>query len=351
MKKVLQMVMAVLLLVGMLGTQVFADTGVTSPTGDKSTRVEQSFTFKSELSVPADTLVPNVTVSYSIVGEAADGSGRIAGPMSTTGGYVTVGSASFFSNTDSGTSVSKDVTVTFPKDIFTSVGIYRYKITQTIPANTGVEVKSSTTQYQYLDVFVQNKAGDTGLEVAYFVLASTANNTASSTSYTGKSDGFQNTYNSHTLTVKKEVAGNQGNRNQDFYFPITITNSEGTTKKYNYTKTGGTGTFTFTSGTSQTISLKHGETIEITGLTAGDTYTVSEDPADGYTTTYKIDTGNETPYTTALTDSISADRTITFINTKNASTPTGVILTFMPYILMILAGFVVASLFLRRKRR
>ena len=89
MKKVLQMVMAVLLLVGMLGTQVFADTGVTSPTGDKSTGVVQSFTFKSELSVPADTLVPNVTVSYSIVGEAADGSGRIAGPMSTTGGtYV-----------------------------------------------------------------------------------------------------------------------------------------------------------------------------------------------------------------------------------------------------------------------
>ena len=351
MKKALQMVMAVLLLVGMLGTQVFADTGVTSPTGDKSTGVEQSFTFKSELSVPADTLVPNVTVSYSIVGEAADGSGRIAGPMSTTGGiYVTVGSASF-SNTDSGTSVSKDVTVTFPKDIFTSVGIYRYKITQTIPANTGVVVKSSTTQYQYLDVFVQNKAGGTGLEVAYFVLASTANNTASSTSYTGKSDGFQNTYNSHTLTIKKEVTGNQGNRNQDFYFPITITNSEGTTKKYNYTKTGGTGTFTFTSGTSQTISLKHGETIEITGLTAWDTYTVSEAPADGYTTTYKIDTGSETPYTTALTDTISADRTITFINTKNASTPTGVILTFMPYILMILAGFVVASLFLHRKRR
>ena len=349
MKKALQMVMAVLLLVGMLGTQVFADTGVTSPTGDNSTGVAQSFTFKSELSVPADTLVPNVTVSYSIVGEAADGSGRIAGPMSTTGGiYVTVGSASF-SNTDSGTSVSKDVTVTFPEDFFKSVGIYRYKITQTIPANTGVVAASSSPTTRYLDVFVQNKAGGTGLEVAYFVLASTANNTASSTSYTEKSDGFQNTYNSHTLTVKKEVTGNQGNRNQDFYFPITITNSEGTTKKYNYTKTGGTGTFT--SETSQTISLKHGETIEITGLTAGDTYTVSEDPADGYTTTYKIDTGNETPYTTALTDSISADRTITFINTKNASTPTGVILTFMPYILMILAGFVVASLFLHRKRR
>ena len=348
MKKALKMVMAVLLLVGMLGTQVFAETGVTSPTGDKSTGVAQSFTFKSELSVPADTLVPNVTVSYSIVGEAADGSGRIAGPMSTTGGIrVTVGKASF-SNNDSGTSVSKDVTVNFPNDIFTSVGIYRYKITQTIP-NTGVVVKSSTTQYQYLDVFVQNKASGTGLEVAYFVLASTANNTASSTSYTGKSDGFQNTYNSHTLTVTKEVAGNQGNRNQDFYFPIAITNSEGTTKKYNYTKTGGTGTFT--SGTSQTISLKHGETIEITGLTAQDTYNVSEIAADGYTTTYKIGTGSETSDTAALTDTITADRTITFINTKNANTPTGVILTFMPYILMILAGFVVASLFLRRKRR
>lgn len=346
MKKALQMIMAVLLLVGMLGTQVFADTGVTP--SSQPTTATSTFTFKSKLSVPANTLVPNVTVSYSIVGEAADGSGRIAGPMSTTGGiYVTVGSASF-SNTDSGTSVSKDVTVTFPADIFTSVGIYRYKITQTIPANTGVVAESSTTQYQYLDVFVQNKAGGTGLEVAYFVLASTANNTASSTSYTGKSDGFQNTYNSHTLTVTKEVAGNQGDKNQLFSFPIKIAGTTG--KTYNYKLSSGA-TSQFTAGTEQTLQLKHGETIEITGLTAWDTYTVSEAPADGYTTTYKIDTGSETPYTTALTDTISADRTITFINTKNASTPTGVILTFMPYILMILAGFVVASLFLRRKRR
>ena len=98
MKKALQMAMAVLLLVGMLGTQVFADTGVTP--SSQPTTATSTFTFKSELSVPADTLVPNVTVSYSIVGEAADGSGRIAGPKSTTGGScVTVGSASF-SNTD-----------------------------------------------------------------------------------------------------------------------------------------------------------------------------------------------------------------------------------------------------------
>ena len=262
---------------------------------------------------------------------------------------MTVGSASF-SNTDSGTSVSKDVTVTFPKDIFTSVGIYRYKITQTIPANTGVEAASSSSSptTRYLDVFVQNKDDDTGLEVAYFVLASTENNTASSTSYTGKSDGFQNTYNSHTLTVTKKVAGNQGDKYQLFSFPIKITGAQG--KTYNYKLSNGD-TGKFTAGTEQTLQLKHGETIKITGLTAWDTYTVSEAPADGYTTTYKIDTGSVTPYNTALTDTISADSTITFINTKNASTPTGVILTFMPYILMILAGFVVASLFLHRKRR
>lgn len=347
MKKALQMIMAVLLLVGMLGTQVFADTGVTP--SSQPTTATSTFTFKSELSVPADTLVPNVTVSYSIVGEAEAGSGRIAGPMSTTGGgHVTVGSASF-PNTDSGTSVSEDVTVTFPANIFTSVGIYRYKITQTIPVNTGVEAASSSPITRYLDVFVQNKDGDTGLEVAYFVLASTANNITSSTNYTGKSDGFQNTYNSHTLTVTKKVAGNQGDKNQSFSFPIKITGAQG--KTYNYELSNG-GKGKFTSGTPLTISLKHDETIKITGLTSQDRYNVSETTGDGYTTTYKI--GNEeieTSYTEALTDTINADRTITFINTKNASTPTGVILTFMPYILMILAGFVVASLFLRRKRR
>lgn len=343
MKKALHMIMAVLLLVGMLGTQVSAETGVT-PTSQPTTG-SSTFTFKSTLSVPADTLVPNVTVGYSISGEAADGSGRIAGPAGASIGNAT------FSDTDSGTSISKDVTVTFPANTFQTVGIYRYKITQTIPANSGVVAVLPTIQY--LDVFVQNNAGGTGLEVAYFVLASTANNTATSTSYTGKSDGFQNTYDSHTLTVKKEVTGNQGDKTKEFEFPITITNSEGTTKKYNYTITGGTGTSsgTFTSGTGHTISLKHGETIEITGLTAQDTYNVSETAVNGYTTAYKIGSGSETSYTAALTGTIAADTLITFINTKNVNTPTGVILTFMPYILMIAAGFVVAAVFLRRKRR
>lgn len=350
MKKALQMIMAVLLLLGMLGTQVFAAGAVENTAENKSTTGEQSFRFKSTLQLPENTIVPSVEVSYAIEGIA--GTGCIAGPSEATVGSVQFSNSDVPEDSASGgiVEITKDVTVTFPANTFKSVGIYRYKITQTIPVNTGVEAASSSPTTRYLDVFVQNK--DDGLEVAYFVLASTANDTASSTSYTEKSDGFQNTYKSHTLTVKKEVTGNQGNRNQDFDFPITITNSKDPTKryKYNYTKTGETGTFI--SGTSQIISLKHGETIEITGLTAQDTYNVSETTADGYITTYKIDNEERgTSYTEALTDKITADKTITFINTKNANTPTGVILTFMPYILMILAGFVVASLFLRRKRR
>lgn len=346
MKKALQMIMAVLLLLGMLGTQVFAAGAVENTAENKSTTGEQSFRFKSTLQLPENTIVPSVEVSYAIEGIA--GTGCIAGPSEATVGSVQFSNSDVPEDSASGgiVEITKDVTVTFPANTFKAVGIYRYKITQTIPANTGVVAESPITQY--LDVFVQNNDGDTGLEVAYFVLASTANDTASSTSYTGKSDGFQNTYNSHTLTVTKKVAGNQGDKKQSFSFPITITGAQGKTYKYELSnrKTG-----KFTAGTEQTLQLKHGETIKITGLTAWDTYTVSEAQAAEYITTYKIDNGSVTPYNTALTDTISADRTITFINTKDANTPTGVILTFMPYILMILAGFVVASLFLHRKRR
>ena len=100
------------------------------------------------------------------------------------------------------------------------------------------------------------------------------------------------TVNASTLTVKKIVTGNMGNRMRDFNFTVRITNGatpfEGTVS-YTGDKTG---TLTFVDGEAA-FTLAHDEEITIDGMPVGATYTIIEDnyAADGYTTTYYDQTG------------------------------------------------------------
>ena len=330
---------AAVMMISMMGVQAFADDSYANTAADKSVTAMQSFTFESKLSVPADTKVPDVTIGYTIGGKGDSVSGRVAGPAG-----VTVGNATFSKDdTASDGYVAKSVTVTIPANTFNTVGIYRYEITQSIPADKGVTAASPAVQY--LDVDVQN--GTSGLEVSYFVLYNIKD------SAVVKTAGFENRYNSHKLTVTKEVQGAQGDRTKAFSFPITITNNGAEVQKeYSYKIISGSQTEagTFTSGTSQTVQLKHGDSIEITGLTAQDTYTVGEETVSDYTTTYKIGEAAAAAYTDALAGSITADTQITFINSKEGGVPTGLIMSIMPYALMIVFAVAAAAVLFRRKR-
>ena len=91
--------------------------------------------------------------------------------------------------------------------------------------------------------------------------------------------------------------------------------------------------------------MKNGESVIIYGLSEDDEYTVTETDytADGYTTTIDGTEGREKSGT------ISADTNVAFVNTKNATTPTGIVMNIAPYVLMVAVAAVLAVVFLRKR--
>ena len=128
------------------------------------------------------------------------------------------------------------------------------------------------------------------------------------------------------VTVKKEVTGNMGDTNKEF---------------------------AFNHGNDPEFYLKDKETKVFTGVKYGTEFTVSENDYsnDGYTTSYKVNNGDETD-AHACTTTVTAPTTITFTNTKTIQPPNGIITTIAPYAIMVVlaAGAGVYFVYSRRRR-
>ena len=97
------------------------------------------------------------------------------------------------------------------------------------------------------------------------------------------------------------------------------------------------------------FTLKDGEKIYFYGLVANDKCTVTEARADGYTTTYQLNTGK--PAETLSEFAMDADKSVKVVNDKGAISPTGVIMTIAPYALMLVVAGAFAVVFLTRRNR
>lgn len=236
-------------------------------------------------------------------------------------GAVTISSAIY----GVGESGEKNINVAIDKTKFADPGTYYFIIKETAGNTDGM-----TYSTQEKKLAVQIYADDTA--PTYYVVAN--GNEA-------KNDGvFENTYTTHKLTVAKTVTGNQGDKTKKFNITVTVNGAEGETYATNQTKDGAT--VTLTSGTPYTFQLADNESVEIYNLSAGDTYTVDE--AD-YTNEGYTASGEKTTATAIGT----ADASVTVINNKDASTPTGVIMNIAPYVLMVALAGGIAFFFLRRK--
>lgn len=161
----------------------------------------------------------------------------------------------------------------------------------------------------------------------------------------------------YKLAISNTVAGEYGNKKQDFHFTITLKDKDGKPLSGTYPYSGaaiagvekpGDGTVTLDVDGTAEITLKHGQSIILDGLHIGEQYTVMETEADqnGYITTSTGDTN------LSITDHTAAD----FTNTRTIAPPTGVgpIKPHLPaLILSILLLLLTCTGFLwaRRKRR
>lgn len=322
-----------MLVTAMFGMQVCAADGTAG--NPKHAAITKKITKEENTYAPAAafefTIAPGNAVAAT-----GDSDAIYAGPV---GGAVLADGT--ITSTPSGADIGKTTVTAGTADItlditkFSRPGIYRYVVKETAGNYEGV---TYTTEEKYFDVYVTNSAGG-GLEIASYTFVSKIDDKQ-------KDDGvFTNDYSkTNDVKVKKEVTGNQGDKKKDFHFTLKVDGAAG--ELYYVVFSDGRAPITLSAGVAQTITLKHDQSAEIFGLSATDTYTVTEADysEDGYTTTIdgtKTNTANGT---------INADKTVTVVNDKSGTIPTGIIFSVVPYILMMAIAGIAAFLFFCRKR-
>ncbi len=217
---------------------------------------------------------------------------------------------------------------------FTAPGVYAYTVTEDDFDYDGMTKDSS--KYTVF-VTVERDEDTDALSVASVI--------AVKEGATDKSDlVFNNNYgegdndSTHDLTVTKKVTGNQGDKNKDFTFNVTVNGTSGE----RYTATIDGEYKILDSGVQYNVTtIKHEDKIIIKGLSENDTVTVDEEDysSDGYTTTGELDGYKVTK------DGDEA----TVENKKDTQTPTGIALNYAPYIMIAALAVVFAFMFLRRR--
>lgn len=360
-KKVSTVTAAGIMMTAMLGMQVSA-----AESSDSEAAVKKNPTITKQITKESNIYAPKTTFKFTVApGTAVPASENQKAIYAGPAKGVTLDNdviASVPADSDIG---NEKITVGTTKlnvneSVFTKgedakPGIFRYVVSEVAADKDGnaYEGVAYTTEQKYFDVYVTSD--DVGnLEVSSYLFVD-------KTDSKSKDGGvFTNDYSSHhdtlkDLTVKKEVTGNQGNRNKDFKFTIKVDGAAG--EQYYVTFSDGKAPTTLVSGEAKTITLKDNETAKIFGLSETDEYTVTEASYadDGYTTTIDNEekltaTGTIKKDTEARTTAANGDKNITVVNDKTTNSPTGIFLHIAPYIALIGVAIASSLLFFRRKR-
>lgn len=324
------------------------------------------FTKTINMTNAAGATVPTARYTYGITPGSAVAATANTPEIKAGVGTPTIGSAEFtYTDTIPGNKlVTEDVTVNFDAVTFLTTGIYRYVITETDPVVAGLATSEDDNTI-YLDVYVTN--GDTGLEVTYYQMTTSANAPTydqgtknpnyGSTKFTGDVDA----YTTYQLTVTKNVEGTMADMTQKFSIDVDFTDlSEGTKVKVDGVQTADGASAD--GALSVNKSLGDDESMTITGVPADAVYTVVENIAktEGYTTTATVQRGTGTATTANVTVADTTqtvaqqtmgenDNTVVVTNTKNAVNPTGIILNVAPYALMVVIALAGVVVFLRKR--
>lgn len=335
-----------------------------SAANSEQTPEAKKFYIKKTVSVTGENvLAPNTTFEYTIengtVAEGATG-GNVTMPGTIGTVYVKNGVAAdkisiadsvFTPGTTAAKSYEAQNEITFATGMFTAPGIYYYTVTEKGGSYDGITYDNSTLK-MYVYVVNDESTDSASYKVDGIVVTKDGS--------TGKSEGFDNKYkvdekNDGKLVLTKEVTGTQGNKGANWTFKIKIAGPAGEKYLTSDTKT----VIEANAKTATEVTLQHGQTFTIYGLSAEDKVEIKEEEAntEGYDTSYatkgKSDTdyGTATKYENAKGISVKGSAYVKVINDKNYTTPTGVIMTIAPYALMVVLAGAFAVVFLTRRNR
>lgn len=257
------------------------------------------------------------------------------------------------------------------------LGVYHYILSENIPAGTTEDPKYPGITYDesvyHIYVFALEESGERVYNyIAYKAEDENADKESAKTDTLEFTNDYGKEYDTtHKVTITKELSGNQASSGDPFEFTIKVEPDGGNEKFWvEVAETSDVSvkipyTLDSTNDYTKTVSIKGTGTIEIYGLTEGDVITVDE--ADysgkGYKTTYDVEDDNtvkDMDIIKDVDDSNKEDKVtfkvvddtakIVVTNARSATTPTGIAMTFAPYIVMVAFAGVFAVMFLRKKR-
>ena len=309
----------------------------------------------------------------------------------------------------------KYLTIDFSGVVFGAPGIYRYEITEALTdgysySSSGVTQTTDATHghTRYLDVYVKPADGYTDGTTAadwdiygYVCTCEEEEITAAGdTATTGacKTNGFvaatndsteikADSYYTFNVTVSKTLTGDNYSGSHPFPVHVDFTNAEVTKNVLLMAETSGTVTdYAHTAAAASSLDglakIAHGGSIKYIGIPCGttvDVYETNDVAGTTYTATLTVDgtagttksissTATPTAFaayaeqvynsnkgtvtTTADTvDNTDGHHTIAIANVLQLISPTGVVLRYAPYLLMLAAGAVLFVIFAVRRRK
>ena len=339
-KRLAAVLMAAVMMTAM-AVPAFAASDITpdeaaTETGSTTGEVISSMEFTKVVDADDNTYQPEETFTFTVTGATAeDGETYNDAVVSSGTGTITAADVETDFN-ETGKKIYKS-SLDFSDLSFDQTGVYKYTVTETEGTNKDMTYDSTRTLYVYV------RWNDDKTQTEIYGAAMTEEGS------TEKSANFNNVYKTSNdtedefkdLEITKSVTGAQGDTSKLFNFKLNITSGSG--RHYYVVSTTANGSEEkLESGVDYAFQLKDGESIKVENLSTNDTYTVTEVESgqDGYTTTGEVKTA------TAMANE---DTTVTITNNKDAVTPTGIIMSYGPYIAMIAAAAVLAFVFLRRK--
>lgn len=255
--------------------------GFTNIYSVESTKVENAFKVQKKISGRNWTTSDAFTMTLTAQGEAPM-------PKGAQDGVSTV-------------ALSKDVQVgNFGTIEYTKPGTYTYVIAEQAGDETALTFSKAT--YRATVTVTDDGAGRLSAKTKIAQLTDDAGNAAERTV---EAAVFTNTAKTGSLTVKKTVVG--GDSQREFGFTVALTDGDGEPVSGTFGE--GENAVTFTDGKAA-FALKDGGEKTIAGLPVGARYTVTEDAAEGYTTTVDGADGSRAEGTVT-----EAGATVAFANT------------------------------------
>jgi uncharacterized membrane protein len=282
---------------------------------------------------------------------------------------------------------------------FDHAGVYRYYITETPPEKVEPYITYDSTKY-VVDLYVYAESDGTYAPRDMVVTQIKTEGTKTTVSEKPQEICFENSINTKTVSITKEVVGEEYSSDElfDFYIMIPLggttiyLSKDSTIQAQIYDKDGAlvndkrsdddgyvtlavngeiaNATFDEIQTLGTHFQLKNGETLKVYAPVTMIYYVEEKDyTSEGYTQTYKYDEEGTKDSTTKTKDgeadtehdalktvvygtTNTATNQVTFINTRELSTPnTGISVDLIPYVLVAVIAVCGAMLLISEKKR